>query len=94
MNLNQSISPSELLNAEAAQVQTREDFVRFVRHLVSELQRNPKDWANQDLSTYLDALAGWTDDMVGYYQNLGVAAPIQPTWKVLAEMLLAARVYE
>ena len=35
-----------------------------------------------------------TDDMYGYYKAKGGALPMQPSWKMLGEMLLAAKVYE
>ena len=40
------------------------------------------------------SLAAWAEDMDGYYLNAGGPVPEQPTWKTLADMLLAARIYE
>ena len=82
------------LNQRIETIQERDDFVVFVRELLASLSREPSSWANCDLESYLDALGGWVQDMDGYYQNRGEAVPLQPTWKTVAQVLLAARVYE
>jgi hypothetical protein len=74
--------------------QTRMDFTGFVFGLMADYQRNAEAWKHRDLLSYLAALARWVDDMHGYYRNRGEPVPDPPTWKSLAEMLMAARVYE
>jgi hypothetical protein len=46
------------------------------------------------LAGYLEALGAWVEDMNGYYQAKGGAIPLQPSWKMLGQILLAAKVYE
>ncbi len=75
-------------------VHSREDFVRFVRTLAEQSRRRPDEWENRDLSSYLEAMAAWVEDMDGYYQNRGEAVPAQPPWNLLRDMLEAAKVYE
>ncbi len=75
-------------------IQSREDLVAFVRALRVQLQHSPEEWENRDLPSFLEALAAWVADMEGYYQNRGESIPRQPSWKVLGEMLSAAKVYE
>jgi hypothetical protein len=82
------------LNERVKTIQRRDDFVGFVRELSASLNLERADWENCDLPSYLDALAAWVDDMEGYYENRGEPVPQQPSWKTLAEVLLAARVYE
>jgi hypothetical protein len=82
------------LNERVNTIQQRDDFVGFVRALSVSLDDERSDWENCDLSSYLEALAAWVADMDGYYKNRGEAVPQQPTWKTLAQVLLAARVYE
>jgi hypothetical protein len=76
------------------QIHTRADFISFVRALQGHLQQKPQEWENRDLSSFLSAMAGWVEDMDGYYQNRGESVPDPPTWKSVAEVLLASRVYE
>lgn len=94
MNLNATVDAISDLNTHVHQIQTREDFLSFVRMLVRNLETKPDQWQNQDLPSYLGALAAWVEDMEGYYQNRKEVMPADPTWKTLGQILLASRVYE
>ena len=76
------------------EIKTKADFVEFVRALGADLQANPEAWENATLDRYLSALASWLEDSDGYYQNQGRAVPTSPSWKNVAEMLMAAKTYE
>ena len=82
------------LDAMVEEVRNAEDFARFARALCTDLIRNPNRWQNRDLFAYLDGLAAWSEDIDGYLKNRGQVVPEQPSWKLLAEILLAAKVYE
>lgn len=75
-------------------VNSRDDFVSFVRDLLRDFEERPESWENRDLETFLDAAAAWTDDMDGYYRNAGEQTPEQPDWRTFARILMAARLYE
>ena len=76
------------------QVQSHPDFVAFSHALLKDLKEKPEAWENRDLPSFLEALGAWAEDMNGYYQAKGGAIPLQPSWKMLAQILLAAKVYE
>lgn len=81
--------------AEQAQaVQTREELVAFILALAANLRDNPDGWENVKLASYLGAMAAWIQDMEGYYKNNGMDISKQSIWKVTADMLMAARIYE
>jgi hypothetical protein len=82
------------LNDQLPHLHSREDLAALVRGLADEFRRKPEEWENQDLSSYLEAMAAWVDDIDGYFRNRGEAVPVQPTWKTLGQILLAAKVYE
>jgi len=82
------------LNEQVDSIRSREDFVLFVRSLLRDFEDNPNNWQNDDLKSYLDAIAAWVDDMDGFYQNQGEPVPLQLDWKVLGQILLAAKFYE
>jgi len=82
------------LSEMVEQIQSQPDFVAFSQALVKDLKENPDGWENRDLPGFLEALGAWVDDMNGYYQAKGGAIPLQPSWKMLGEVLLAAKVYE
>jgi len=73
---------------------SREDFVFFVYELSKDFRANPQLWENQDIGTYLEALAAWVEDMEGYYINQGESVPEKLDWKNIADMLMAAKIYE
>lgn len=75
-------------------IRTKEDFVSYVYELSQDYRNNPDTWENNDLGSYLEALAAWVDDMDGYYINTGQPVPEKPTWLNIADILLAAKVYE
>ncbi len=75
-------------------VESRDQFVRLVQDLRTDFCSSPESWENNTLDRFLDALAAWTADMDGFYLNQGSTPPEQPSWKTMAEMVLAARTYE
>ena len=82
------------LREQAEKMQTRDDFVIFMHHLVRDLRTCPEQWENPSLEAYLAAIAAWVQDMDGYYRNRGEQVPQYLTWKHVGEILLAARIYE
>lgn len=82
------------LNREVNDIQSRADFVLFVRSLLQHFRQNPQDWENRDIEAYLDAIAAWTEDMDGFYQNQEKPVPQQPDWRLFGQILLAAKYYE
>jgi hypothetical protein len=76
-------------------VKSKADFVGFAQSLLENLRAHPNEWENASIDHFLQGLVGFTQSMEGYYENMGVAVDLQhPEWKVFADMLLAARVYE
>jgi hypothetical protein len=73
---------------------SKADLVKFIEALAGDLQAHPEGWENASLERYLNALASWLEDSDGYYRNRGLQPPTSPTWKTVAEMLIAAKMYE
>lgn len=96
--MNAPLLPSQMqqpsLEAQAESVQTHEDFARFARRLSDELAAGETEWDNDTLPTYFEGLAGFSEDIEGYFQHRKEAVPAQPSWNLMAKILLAARVYE
>jgi hypothetical protein len=82
------------LTAEVNDIRSRDDFVRFVQNLSRDLAEKPDRWENKDLVSYLEAVAAWTADMEGYYENQNEPLTEQPNWKTFGQILLAAKFYE
>lgn len=86
---------NELIFGESVDhIQTRIDCTLYVQALLAELRADPQKWENNNLEAFLEALVSWAEDMDGYYANQGHPIPDPPTWKVFAEILTAATIYE
>jgi len=75
-------------------IRSRDDFLEFLKALRKDLLDNPGAWENTSLERFLEALAGWVHDMDRYYLDQSKPVPQQPDWKMVAEMLMAASIYE
>jgi hypothetical protein len=84
------------MNHESAvnSVNSREDFAVFLKNLRSNLLQHPDEWTNTSLEDFLEAMSAWIEDMDGYYENSNQPVPLVPTWKSVAEILIAAKIYE
>ena len=76
-------------------IQSREDLSRFVLQLREDLVAKPGEWENVSLEDFLEAFSRYLVDIPGYYknQNLDVNPDI-PSWRVFADVLMGARIYE
>lgn len=77
-----------------SKIQNRKDLSSFIVALREDLISNPDDWENPDLSSFLEAMAAWVSDMDGYYQNMGISFDERPSWRTIADILYASRIYE
>jgi len=75
-------------------IKTKADFINFIHFLLEDLKNNSEDWENKTLPEFLEAIAGWTDDMEGYYINNDLPIPDNVDWKLFADILVAAKMYE
>ncbi len=76
------------------EIKTRNDLSAFVAALRRDLLSSPDDWENATLERYLEALAAWAEDMDGYFLNRGEEIPTEPSWRLVGQLLLAAKYYE
>ena len=82
------------IHSRIERIQRREDLASFVEDLAKSLESKALMWSNDDLVSYLEAMSGWIADMDGYFQNQGKPCPEKPSWKTIAEILIAASNYE
>lgn len=82
------------LEANAEQLESRGDLVAFLGQLADSLVENPEAWENDTLEGFLRAWSVWLSEMDGYFLNRQETVPETPSWRLVAQMLLAAKVYE
>ena len=75
-------------------INSRDDLATWIDQLRQDYLNNPVTWENRDLPAYLEALSAWLRDMDGYYARMGRDMPNAPTWQLIGEILLAAKMYE
>ncbi|OSN03286.1 hypothetical protein AU512_16700 [Lonsdalea iberica] len=75
-------------------ISSKDDLVKLISALARDFKENPDEWESKDLSSYLEAMASWIEDMEGYYENTNQSLPKDTNWKVFADILMAAKVYE
>jgi hypothetical protein len=80
--------------AQVNNVSSKEDFTKFLGALLADLQSDRSAWENNTLEEYLGGIESWTKDMDGYYINMGKPTPENVNWRVFAEILTAATMYE
>lgn len=73
---------------------TRADLAGFLDQFADSLLEEPELWENDSLERFLRAWSAWLADMDGYFLNREEPVPSSPSWQLIAQMLLAARVYE
>ncbi|WP_446673948.1 DUF7660 family protein [Paenibacillus sedimenti] len=67
------------------EVKTKEDLIRFIISLKSDLDVNINEWENPTLNSFLEGMESWLRDT-------GTIA--EPNWSVFAIILSAGRSYE
>ncbi len=82
------------LEESVKNVNSREDFISFMDALMNDLKVNPDLWENKTLADYLSAIQSWTEDMDGYYINKNIPIPENVSWKIFADILMGATMYE
>ena len=88
------ITGDELIDL-TRKISSKEEFDFFLQCLIKDYEDNRDEWENTDLLNYLVGLSGYVSRMEGYYQNIEEKIDIDSiTWRIAAEMLIAASVYE
>ncbi len=82
------------LAEEALAVRNRQDLVRFLKSFSADFATNRTAWNNADLASFLEAMSAWAQDMQGFYANRGECPDSLPPWRIITDLLMAARVYE
>jgi hypothetical protein len=86
--------PDIPLNKKIESIRTKHDFVQFIEALSEDFVKNPHEWENRDLPSFLEAMAAWMNDMEGYYQHTGQNISTLSPWRLFADSLMAAKMYE
>ena len=67
-------------------VKTKNDFIKFINSLSTDLYTNKEEWENLTLEDFLEAIESWMTDTDKLSDS--------PSWKDFAVILLSGRFYE
>lgn len=85
----------DALIEKAETIQSKMDFAAFMQLLLQNYREYPDEWENNTLELFLEGLASFIENVEEYYSNIGIEIHLdRPSWRALADFLLAARVYE
>lgn len=77
------------------EVVDRQSFIKFLSLLRENYQLNKTEWENIDLDSFLEAMTRYSEDIQGYYDNTNQKVDADtPSWKVFADILQGAKIYE
>ena len=85
----------ETLEDMTEHLHSRDEFTSFLVQLIKDYESKPDEWENASLAEFLHGMMGFCQRMEGYYSNMGINIDCEkPSWRLFADLLLAARVYE
>lgn len=77
------------------EVTNKQSFIKFLELLHQDFLHNPTEWENSTLDNFLQAMASYTEDVQGFYDNTDQNINADtPSWKVFADILKGAKIYE
>lgn len=75
-------------------ISNKEDFIKFIEKLKYDNSFNYNEWENNDISSYLEGICSWVEDMDSYYKNMKIKKPINIDWNFIAMLFYIGKIYE
>jgi len=75
-------------------VKTKEDFIKFIHELREDKEKKDVEWENKDISTYLEGVCSWVEDMEGFFDNMNLEIPKDINWSFIATLFYVGKIYE
>ena len=78
-----------------SKVVDRDSFISFLREFLEDFKSNSDKWENNKLKLFLEAMVAYSEDIDGFYRNTGQNIdPKKPSWRLFADILNGASMYE
>lgn len=75
-------------------VNSKEDFMNFLAELRRDKEQKSEEWENNEITSYLEGICSWVDDMEGYFNNMHIDMPTDIDWKFIATLFYVGKIYE
>lgn len=79
---------------KAEDVRSRQDLIEFLNGVTEDLRAGRLVVENSTVPSFVGGMAGWLEDMDGYFRNRGEEPPESASWRLLAMVVSAGLVYE
>jgi hypothetical protein len=80
---------------ETDDLNTKEDFIAFLEFFYKDYQQNKDKWENNTLEPFLEAMIAYTENIQHMYDNNKISINSnEPSWRVFADILCGAAIYE
>lgn len=77
------------------QVHTRSEFSQYVDYLLNAMGGDKEKSENVTVTSFLVALSAYSKDVDGYYKNMNIPIdPDKPSWRLFADLITGATIYE
>ncbi|WP_024773023.1 DUF7660 family protein [Aquimarina macrocephali] len=76
-------------------IQSKREFISFLKGLLEEHQKHPENWKNNTIEEFLEAMIRYSKDVQHYYNNTDQDINSdEAQWKVFADIIKGASIYE
>ncbi len=76
-------------------VKDKKTFINFVKELKSDYENNNKQWSVNSIDGFIENIIAYAEDIEGYYKNMEFETSAEiPTWRIFAQILKGATIYE
>ncbi|MHC1723776.1 MAG: hypothetical protein AB9836_11315 [Aminipila sp.] len=82
------------MNELLRNIKNKEDLIEFINILLSDINENPQEWEDKPVTSYLESMQSWVEDMEGYYNNTKQEVPQDINWNFIATLLYVGKIYE
>jgi hypothetical protein len=63
--------------------------------MLKELKGKKANWKNEKIENFIESIIAYSEDIDGYYQNMNFSTSAEtPTWRIFAQILKGATIYE
>lgn len=70
-------------------------FSKFVSEMLKKLKEKNTNWENVKTEDFIASIVSYSEDIDGYYQNMDFTTSAEtPTWRIFAQILKGATIYE
>jgi hypothetical protein len=75
-------------------IKTKEHFIDFINILINDTNEIPSEWEDTSVTSYLESMQSWVEDLEGYYDNTKQEIPQDINWNFIATLLYVGKIYE